>query len=148
MFFLAPDAIGLTLFLVIPMVLALALGFFRVSGFGEYEFIGLANYQRMFEDPQFLRSVGVTLIFMVTLIPAVFVISLALALLVQQKIPFVGLIRSALFVPYVISLVVVAMVWQFMLTDNIGFVNQLLDAFGDLDVLVPVSYTHLRAHET
>ncbi len=45
--FVAPDAIGLLIFVGGPMILSLSLGFFNVSGFGEYAFVGLANYRRM-----------------------------------------------------------------------------------------------------
>lgn len=104
--FIAPDALGLTVFLAVPMLLTFVLGFFRVSGFGEYDFIGLANFRRMFADPQFLGSLGRTAIYIGVLVPLLFVVSLALALLVKQRIPFVGVFRSAFFMPYVISLVV------------------------------------------
>ena len=45
--FVAPDAIGLLIFVGGPMILSLSLGFFSVSGFGEYSFVGLDNYRRM-----------------------------------------------------------------------------------------------------
>nr|WP_245349529.1 sugar ABC transporter permease [Brachybacterium fresconis] len=81
-------------------------------------------------DPQFWSSVRITLIYLVAVVPLIFVIGLGLALLVQQKLPFIGLIRSALFVPYVVSLVVVAMVWQFMLADRVGVLSRVLGLFG------------------
>ena len=52
--FVLPDALGLLVFVGAPMVLALSLGFFEVSGFGGYRFVGLANYRRMLADPLFL----------------------------------------------------------------------------------------------
>lgn len=128
--FLLPDSLGLLIFVAIPMLLAIGLGFFSVDGFGHAEFIGFGNYLRMASDPQFWSSTGVTLLYLVIVVPAIFVVGLGLALLVQQRIPFIGVIRSALFVPYVISLVVIAMVWQFMLTDKIGVLNGFLELFG------------------
>lgn len=126
--FLLPDALGLAIFLGAPMVISLALGFFKVDGFGNFAFAGLANYTRMFTDSQFLISLRVTLLYVFVLVPVLFVVSLALALLVKQKIPFVGVLRSMFFMPYVISLVVVGFVWRFMLTDQIGLINQVLSA--------------------
>lgn len=128
--FLLPDCLGLFVFVAIPMMLAIVLGFFRIDGFGTFEFIGLDNYARMLGDPQFWSSVQVTLLYLVGVVPAIFVLGLGLALLVQQRIPFVGLIRSMLFVPYVISLVVVAMVWQFMLGDRTGVLSRVASALG------------------
>jgi multiple sugar transport system permease protein len=128
--FVAPDAVGLLVFLAIPMMLSLGLGFFDVSGFGGFSFAGLANYKRMFLDPLFLNSVRVTVIYVTLFVAGVFVVSLALALLVKQKLPFVGVFRSMFFLPHVVSLVVIGLVWQFMLIDERGIVNQLLDFVG------------------
>lgn len=128
--FLAPDVIGLFVFVAIPMVLSVVLGFFWIDGFGNIEFVGLDNYVRMAADPQFWNSARVTLIYMVALLPLIFVVGLGLALLVQQSFPAVGVIRSALFLPYVISIVVVAMVWQFMLTDRTGVIASVLAWLG------------------
>jgi multiple sugar transport system permease protein len=128
--FLAPDVLGLFVFVAVPMALSVVLGFFRIDGFGNIEFIGLANYARMVQDPQFWNSVRVTLIYLVALVPLIFVAGLGLALLVKQRFPAVGAIRSALFLPYVISFVVVAMVWQFMLTDRTGVLAVLLHSLG------------------
>jgi multiple sugar transport system permease protein len=80
----------------------------------------------MAQDPQFWNSARVTLIYLVVLVPLIFVTGLGLALLVQQKFPAVGWIRSALFMPYVVSIVVVSMVWQFMLTDRTGVIATVL----------------------
>jgi len=128
--FLAPDAIGLLVFLGVPMVLAVALSFFSVSGFGGYTFVGMANYEQMFSDPLFLNSLSVTVVYVVGFVLGVFLVSLGLALLVQQKIPLVGVFRSMFFLPHVVSLVVVGLVWQFMLTDGVGVVNQMLHGLG------------------
>lgn len=128
--FLLPDTLGLLVFVAVPMVLAVILGFFRVDGFGSFDFIGIDNYVRMVGDPQFWSSVRITLIYLLAVVPLIFVMGLGLALLVQQKLPFIGLIRSALFVPYVVSLVVVAMVWQFMLADRVGILSRLLGLLG------------------
>ena len=54
--FVAPDAIGLLIFVGGPMILSLSLGFFSVSGFGEYSFVGLANYRRMIGRPALLEE--------------------------------------------------------------------------------------------
>lgn len=128
--FVAPDALGLFVFLAIPMALSLGLGFFDVSGFGAYSFVGLENYKRMFSDTLFLNSVVVTVVYVAGFVAGVFVVSLGLALLVKQKIPFVGTFRSMFFLPHVVSLVVIGLVWQFMLIEGRGVVNQILEVVG------------------
>ena len=128
--FILPDALGLAVFVGLPTLFSLGLGFFSVSGFGTYKFVGLANYARMFSDPLFLKSLWVTISYVVILVPGLYVSGLGLALLVKQRIPFVGLFRSMFFVPNVISLVVVGLIWQVLLIDKIGFVNRVLQMAG------------------
>ena len=128
--FILPDTIGLLIFVAIPMVLALSLGFFSVDGFGGYKFVGLANYYRMFRDPLFLGSLWVTIVYVICLVPGLYVSGLGLALLVRQRIPLIGVWRSLFFMPYVVSLVVIALVWKVLLIDKIGFVNRVLDMVG------------------
>ncbi len=128
--FLLPDLLGLAVFLGLPMVLALGLGFFNVSGFGAYTFVGLANYQRMFADPLFLGSLETTAKYVAVLVPGLYVSGLGLALLVRRPLPFIGLFRGMLFLPNVVSLVVVGLIWQFLLVDRIGVVNVLLSRIG------------------
>ena len=128
--FLLPDLLGLLLFIGIPMVLSLSLGFFNVSGFGTYTFSGLANYRKMLADPLFLGSLQVTAKYVIVLVPGLYISGLGLALLVKRPLPLVGLFRAMLFLPNVISLVVVALIWKFLLVDRIGVANVLLSKIG------------------
>ncbi len=128
--FVLPDSLGLILFVVVPMALSFGLGFFEADGFGGYSFVGLANYERMVNDPLFLQSLQVTLTYVVLLVPALFVAGLGLALLVQRSSRLNGVFRTMLFTPQIVSLVVVAMVWQLLLVDKVGPVNRLLAVVG------------------
>ena len=65
-------------------VLTLSLGFFSVDGFGGYKFVGLANYNRMFRDSLFMKSLGVMIVYVLCLVPGLYVSGLGLALLVRQ----------------------------------------------------------------
>lgn len=128
--FLAPDVAGLAVFVGVPMVLSVVFGFFQISGFGQYEFVGFDNYRRMFADPLFFGSLRTTLLYVVALIPLLFVVSLALALLVKQKVPLIGVYRTLFFVPHVVSVVVLALMWRFLLGDQTGLLNRALTAVG------------------
>ena len=129
--FVLPDAIGLLVFVGAPTILSLSLGFFEVSGFGSYQFVGLANYRRMFHDPLFLLSLRVTIVYILLLVPALYVAGLGLALFVQRSTRFSGVVRSLLFMPQTVSLVVVALVWQVLLVDKIGVLSR---AFALIDL--------------
>ncbi len=128
--FLAPDCLGLLVFVGVPMVLSVVLGFFQVSGFGSYKWIGLGNYRRMMADPLFWASLKITGLYVVVLVPVLFVVSLGLGLLVKQKLPGIGVYRTAMFLPYVISLVAVGLLWKFLLDDRVGAVTRTMESAG------------------
>ncbi|MGH3504272.1 MAG: carbohydrate ABC transporter permease [Nocardioidaceae bacterium] len=128
--FIAPDCVGLLVFVGIPMVFSFVIGFFHASGFGGYDFVGFDNYRRMAHDPVLVKSALITVVYVAVFVPLLFSVSLALALLVRKKRPLVGLFRSLFFAPNVVSLIVVGLVWQFLLVDRIGVVNRALNAVG------------------
>jgi multiple sugar transport system permease protein len=61
------------------------------------------------------------------LVPGLYVAGLGLALLINQKMPFIAVWRSLFFMPYVVSLVAVGLTWKVMLIDKVGFVNRVLE---------------------
>ena len=128
--FVAPDAIGLLVFVGIPMLLSLGLGFFEIDGFGGVKFVAFNNYHRMGLDPLFWQSLRVTLAYVALMVPALYVSGLGLALLVQRTNAFNGVLRALFFLPQMVSLVVVALVWQMLAVDKIGLVNRLLASLG------------------
>src|SRR4051812_10492529 len=132
--FLAPDVIGLLTFVALPMVLAFGVAFFKVDGFGNYQYVGLANYKLMASDDQLWASLRVTGIYVITFVPLAFVVSFALAMLVRNHFKGIGWVRSAFFLPNVVSLVVVGLIWQFLLVDKRGAVSNLLAPLGLGDV--------------
>ncbi|WP_433869623.1 carbohydrate ABC transporter permease [Saccharopolyspora sp. CA-218241] len=123
--FLAPDGVGLLLFVAIPTVLALLVGFFHLDAFGNLSWAGLDNFRLMAGDGLLWRSFGITLLYAAMFVPLCFAVSLGLALLVRDHFPGVGAVRAALFLPHSVSLVVIGLVWQFLLTDKTGAVNRL-----------------------
>lgn len=128
--FVLPDLLGLAIFAALPMAVSLALGFFSVDGFGDYRFIGLGNYRRMLHDRLFGESLRTTLIYVVALVPCLYVSGLGLALLVQRPGRLSGVLRAMFFMPQMVSLVVVAIVWQVLLIDKIGLVSRVLSPLG------------------
>lgn len=132
--FLLPDGLGLLVFVLVPMFFALGLSFFSVDGFGNYEFIGLKNFERMMTDPLLGRSLLVTVKYVVGFVPLTFVIGLGLALLVRDRFPGVGAVRTLLFLPHAMSLVVIGLLWQFLLVDRRGVLTRLLEPFGLGDI--------------
>jgi multiple sugar transport system permease protein len=128
--FLAPSAIGTGVFVFVPMLLAFGLSFTSANGFGQYPWVGLDNYERMFDDPLFTNSIKVTLLFVLGFVPGVYLLGLVMALIVHGAIPARAFFRVAFFAPYTISLVVVGLVWRYMLADRVGVVGSVLQQIG------------------
>jgi multiple sugar transport system permease protein len=129
--FLAPALIILSLFVAWPMVSALGLSFTNASGFGDPDFVGLANYFRIFSDPQILHSIANTGLYSVLFTPVAVVVALVLALIVNSaRLPFRGFFRSVLFLPFIVSLAVAAFAWSYLLDPQIGLVNYWLQGAG------------------
>jgi multiple sugar transport system permease protein len=128
--FVAPDFLGLLVFIGLPMVLALTMGFFNVNGFGAFTWAGLDNYKKMLIDPTFWQCLKVTALYVVLIVPALYVTGLALALLVQRTNRFNTVMRAMFFAPQMVSLVVIAVVWQMMSSDKQGILARAFSAIG------------------
>jgi multiple sugar transport system permease protein len=128
--FILPDVLGLLVFIGLPMLLALTIGFFDVNGFGAFTFVGFANYQHMMVDPLFWQCMRVTAMYVVLLVPSLYVAGLGLALLVQKSSRFNSVMRSMFFAPQMVSLVVIALICQFLSADKIGMFPRLFSFFG------------------
>lgn len=91
--------------------------------------IGLANYTRLAHDTTFLGALWTTARYVGATIVMSMVLGLALAVLLNQKIPARGLFRTLLFMPAVVPLIVVPILWQFLFHPY-GLVNDALKALG------------------
>ncbi|WP_405483423.1 carbohydrate ABC transporter permease [Streptomyces sp. NBC_00009] len=128
--FVTPATLGIALFVLVPMALALVFGFTDADGFGNLRFIGLENYQRALSDPLFWSSLRTTVLYVVVFVPGVYIVALVMALLVNGKLPARAFFRTAFFAPYAVSLVVVGLVWKYILADSTGILTQALTWLG------------------
>jgi raffinose/stachyose/melibiose transport system permease protein len=117
-------------FVIFPVILAGYYGFFRWKGYGPAtDFVGFENYMIIFQDSAFhdvLRHNGIILVLSLVIQGPIAVV---LALLLNQKIRGRSLIRVLIFVPYIISEVIVGIGWGLMLQTS-GAVNGLLESVG------------------
>lgn len=127
--FVAPDLLGLLLFVITPAILGFFLSFYEWNGLGPMQFSGIKNYKTMFADPIFLRSVKTTFKYVLYFVPFNFAIAMVLALLVQRRAWGIGSFRAVFFAPASISLVVVSFVWKYMFQQN-GMINGLIKSMG------------------
>ncbi|WP_265906086.1 carbohydrate ABC transporter permease [Lacticaseibacillus nasuensis] len=128
---LLPDTIGLAIFIFVPMLFAVYTSFHSWNGIEPMKFIGLANYKRLIGDVDFWTSLVVTLKYSIVYIPAVYCVSLGLALLINKlRGKFELFTRMAFFLPYSISTVVAGLLWMFMYDPKSGYFNVILSKLG------------------
>ncbi|GAA1246396.1 sugar ABC transporter permease [Pseudonocardia aurantiaca] len=128
--FLAPGLLGFTAFIVVPLVGSAVISLFNWPLFGTPEFVGIANYVRMFtDDPTFYTVLGNTLVFAVVYTALNLLVALAVALWLNSGVMASGLFRVVFFLPVITPMVANALVWHLMLSEN-GVVNGLLATVG------------------
>jgi ABC-type sugar transport system permease subunit len=130
-----PAVIVFLAFVIFPVVMASYYGFFRWAGYGTpTDFVGLQNYAVILTDPAFLAALGHNAFIVVMSIVIQGPVAILLALLLNRRMKGQSLIRVLIFVPWVISEVVVGTGWSLMLATN-GALNGFLKNVG-MDWLV------------
>lgn len=127
--FLAPALAIIVGFHVWPALYALYMSLFRWE-IQQEGFVGLRNYERLAADPEFVRSLLLTAVYVLGTVPIELAVGLAVALLLHQRLRLRGLFRLIYFVPYVTSQVAVALVWGWVFNPTYGAANGLLAFVG------------------
>jgi multiple sugar transport system permease protein len=131
-FFIGPLLIGLVMLTLIPILASLIFSFSDwnlVQSFDQMRFVGVDNYTKLLADPVFITSLKNNLIFMLT-VPVTLAISLLLAVIINKHIYMKSWFKVVFFMPYISSVVAVAIVFQVIFHPTDGPVNQLLMAIG------------------
>ena len=89
-------------------------------------FVGLANYQRMLQDPQTVESLGITAVFVAGSVTTVMVLAYLLALLLYQDFPGRRIVRAIVLIPWALAPVVNSILWKSMYAPNFGPLNDIL----------------------
>lgn len=93
---------------------------------GEAQFLGLGNYKELLGDRYFWDSLWFTTKYTLIVTPMIFITAFILASLVRQDLPFVGVFRSAYFIPVVLSMIAASTMWSWIYNDQYGILNFLL----------------------
>jgi multiple sugar transport system permease protein len=128
--FISPWLVGFLVFLAGPMVASLYLSFTKYTVGKVPEWLGLANYERMFTDPLFYVSLQVTVKYTVFGLPLGILAALLIALLLNQKVFGIGFFRTVVYLPSVVSGVAVALVFAWIFNYRFGILNYLLSLVG------------------
>ena len=134
---MGPGVILTLLFIVTPFVLSIFLSFTNQRLVPNLniptEFIGFRNYERVLGRPDFWNAFGNTGLFVALIVPIQGAIALGVAMLISSKLPMRNLFRGVFFIPTVMTMVVVSVIWAVLFRID-GFFNQFLDllSFGML----------------
>lgn len=131
--FIVPALILNLVFFIYPLINAFIMSFYKVPVLGDWTFIGLSNYIRLFDDPLFFSSLFFTLKYILLITIPLFLLGLGLALLVNRQLPFVTFFRAVYFVPVVISMTSSSLIWLWAYNDLYGIINYYLVKFGILE---------------
>lgn len=127
--FALPALVVYTILLVVPIIMALGISFFKWNGINEMTFIGLKNYINLLGDKRLGDSVGNTLILAGVVIVLVNVLGLSLAMLVNKASKTNNFFRAVFFIPFVLSCVAISFVWKSIVAYN-GVLNSTLITLG------------------
>ena len=129
-----PTLIVYTVFIILPIIIAIYYSFTRYSGIGQAKFIGIGNYTRLLKDDVFWVSLKNTLIIFVLAFVLLLTLSFLIALLLNNKLKGTGLAKALIFSPAIIAPIIVGIIWVYILDPNVGIINNILDALN-LDAL-------------
>lgn len=133
--FAAPPLIAFALFGLIPLLVSLVLSFclveYNYEGGVELTFLGLDNYiEILTNDTRFLKSIGNTFIYSFITVFLQIVLALILSICLNTKIRFKKAFRTILFIPYVCSMVAIAIMWKWVFDYNYGILNDILKSMN------------------
>ncbi|UVY83856.1 sugar ABC transporter permease [Brachybacterium sp. NBEC-018] len=127
--FILPASVGLLVFMVWPLLTGLYYSLTDYAILTPPEWVGLENYRAMLTDPVFWKSLRVTVLYVLINIGVQIVVALLIAILMQRLTQSTWL-RSLVLAPYLVSNVVAAIVFLWMLDSQLGIVNIALQAIG------------------
>jgi raffinose/stachyose/melibiose transport system permease protein len=114
------------LFHTTPFLEGIFYSFTNWQGFGDWTFVGLANYLHLFTDPLILGAYAFTFKFALAATLAVNILSLLLALALNSKIKFQGFLKATYFLPYMLSTLIIGFVFTFIFSDLLPQIGQSL----------------------
>jgi raffinose/stachyose/melibiose transport system permease protein len=128
--FVVPVLLLNLIVVIIPSIAGLAMAFTDWSGIGSMKFVGLANFQKLFQDPVFFKALSHNLIWTVFFLTVPVALGLLGAYMLSGIKRGQMFFRVAYFIPYVIAAVVNAQLWRFLLNPRVGLGPTLADCCG------------------
>ncbi|MGW9586289.1 carbohydrate ABC transporter permease [Microbacterium sp. NPDC055455] len=128
--FLTPALLVLLAFTLYPMAQAVYLSLTDYNLIRAAEWVGLANYAELLQDPAFWNAFGNTVLYALVVTPVTVVLALLFALMLNRSFTGRAFARTAIFLPFIVSLGIIAIAWAFLLDPNIGLLSYWLSLIG------------------
>lgn len=128
--FILPAVLGLLLFQLGPVLASLALSFTRYEIISSPKWIGVANYTKLLNDALWLRSVEVTLKYVILFVPSSLIAAYGIAMLMSRSIKGIAVYRTIWYLPSVVPVVASATIWRWGLNPEFGPINYPLKVLG------------------
>jgi multiple sugar transport system permease protein len=128
--FVLPAAALIIGFGVVPIIWALLLSFQTSDFISPPTWVGLANYRALASDPEFRAAINRTLVYTLMFVPVTVFGGLAVAVLLNAKVRFISIYRTAVFIPVACSTVATAIIFNWLLEPTFGIVNYVLGWVG------------------
>jgi multiple sugar transport system permease protein len=127
--FILPSLIGFITFYAAPMVRSLLISFTNWDMLSAPIFVGTGNYAKILQDPQFWRSLGVTVYYVLLNIPIQTALAIGLAVMMDRVVKSTFL-RSLFILPWLLPSVIAATIWLWMLNPSLGLAGNIFRALG------------------
>ncbi len=129
--FILPNLIGYAIFVFIPVIFSFVLSVMKWDGSRTpMEFVGLSNFVQIFNDRIFVQSFFHTIQYALLTVLPTLVLALLLAVLLNHKLKGIAVFRTALYFPYIASIVAVGAVWNMLFQPDFGPINEFLRFIG------------------
>lgn len=129
--FLGVGLVTTLLFVVMPVMFAISLSFYRLESFvGVPQWVGLGNYVSVLTDGDFWRALASGTIYAFLSIALQLILGIGLALILNQSFPGRGLVRGLSILPYLLPTVIVVLTFKWMVDGSVGVVTSVLSTFG------------------
>ena len=122
-----PSLIGVLIFFIVPF--GIVINYSLINNPIMNEFVGLENYQKLFQTVAFRKAASNTAEFSLVSVPLAIILSLWLAVMLERKIPGRSIMRTFFLSPLMVPTASVVLVWQVLFHTH-GTLNQIIEAFG------------------
>lgn len=126
----SPAIILFTMFIIVPLITGFIISFFKWDGYGSMVFNGGKNYMFVLQDEVYRQAIGNTFIYAIAVTVLKNIIALALAFILVKKFPLRNFFRSGIYVPVMMSYIVIGILWTWIFNPTFGLLNSFLSLVG------------------